>query len=300
MADHMTEEEILKIQWMFQYNPREVYDLEDVVKQRLTDSWRMYWHRDLARAGQRIYFMRSGAKVAAITFVGRIASPIFEDETATDKFLRYWVDVTYDEQLDPPITRDEMRQDFDQELNQYRPYVIGHFATNFLLPPPVAKRSQELVKGRTRPIGPSAGAWNRRVFISHSHEDDEFGLRLIGDLQHHLGGEDVVWYDNSANGLKGGDEWQEKIIRQLESRPVFIVILSPASTRSEWVKLEISMAWRLRNSRKGLRIIPVLYKPCEPRLDLQTLQQVSFVEPRPYNAALNELVDIIKMTNQSE
>ncbi|HEU0025472.1 MAG TPA: hypothetical protein VFQ25_00005, partial [Ktedonobacterales bacterium] len=64
MAEHMTEEEILKIQWMFQYNPKEVYDLEDVIKQRLTDAWRMYWHRDLARAGQRIYFMRSGGDKA--------------------------------------------------------------------------------------------------------------------------------------------------------------------------------------------------------------------------------------------
>lgn len=54
MAEQMTEEEILKIQWMFQYNPRQVYDLEEVIKYQLTEEYRMYWHRDYARAGQRI------------------------------------------------------------------------------------------------------------------------------------------------------------------------------------------------------------------------------------------------------
>jgi len=300
MADHMTDEEILKIQWMFQYNPREVYDLEDVVKTRLTDSWRMYWHRDKARTGQRIYFMRSGANVAAITFIGRIASPIFEDETQDNKFLRYWVDVTYDEQLDQPITREAMRHDRDDALNTYRPFVKGHFATNFLLPPDVAARTAELVKDHTHPIGPSAGAWNRRVFVSHSHEDDEFGQQLVSDLRHalggHYGGEDLVWYDSSG-GLNPSDDWWEKIIQQLEARPVFVVILSPSSAQSKWVKDEMNMAWRLKNSKQGKRIIPVLYKPCEVRGDYLTLQNVSFAEPTPYTTAFNKLVDIIRMTD---
>lgn len=299
MAEHMTEEEILKIQWMFQYNPKEVYDLEDVIKQRLTDAWRMYWHRDLARAGQRIYFMRSGGDKAAITFVGRIASPIFEDETQTDRFLRYWVDVTYDEQIDPPITRDEMRRDFDEALSQYQPYVRGLNPTNFLLPPEVARRTGELVRNRTRPIGPSAGAWNRRVFISHSHEDDEFVQRLAKDLQHALGGDDLAWYDSAPNGLQGGQDWWEKIRHQLETRPVFVVVLSPASSRSPWVNDEINMAWAFRHSKR-LRVIPVLYKPCDIRGDLQSIQNISFVETRPYNVALSDLVATIKMADQPE
>ena len=36
----MADGEILKTQWMFQYN-REVYDLEEIIKQRLTDDWRI-------------------------------------------------------------------------------------------------------------------------------------------------------------------------------------------------------------------------------------------------------------------
>ncbi|MGO8948986.1 MAG: TIR domain-containing protein [Ktedonobacterales bacterium] len=301
MAEHMTEDDILKIQWMFQYNPKEVYDLEEVIKQRLTDSWRMYWHRDKARAGQRIYFMRSGADKAAITFVGRIASPIYEDETATDKFLRYWVDVTYDERVDPPITRDEMRHDFDEAVNQYRPYVQGHFATNFLLPPAVAQRSEQLIRGRTRHIGPSAGAYDQRVFVSHSHGDNEFGLRLVQDVRHALGGkEESVWYDSAHGGLQGSQHWWKEIQSQLEARTVFVVILSPSSMNSQWVNDEIDIAWDMmhnRHSKKHMPIIPVLYKPCDVRRDLRIMQNVSFLAPRAYDEALSELVATINMTD---
>ena len=206
--------------------------------------------------------MRSGGDKAAITFIGRIASPIFEKEN-DDRFLRYWVDVTYDERVDPPITRADMRNDFDEALNQYRPFVHGHFATNFLLPPEVARRTAELVRGRTRPIGPSAGARNLYVFISHSHEDGEFVERLAKDLQHALGGEDLAWYDHAPTGLKGGDEWWSEIRKQLDTRPVFIPVLSPASMRSPWVNDEIDMAWPRRHSHlRRVRVIPVLYKEC--------------------------------------
>ncbi len=34
-----------------------------------------------------------------------------------------------------------------------------------------------------------------RIFISHSHIDNEFGTRLAQDLQRVLGEESAVWYD---------------------------------------------------------------------------------------------------------
>ena len=43
-----------------------------------------------------------------------------------------------------------------------------------------------------------------RIFISHSHIDNEFGTRLAQDLRRALGDESAVWYDN-LGGLHGGD-----------------------------------------------------------------------------------------------
>ncbi len=70
-----------------------------------------------------------------------------------------------------------------------------------------------------------------RIFISHSHIDNEFGTRLTQDLQGTLGDESAVWYD-VLGGLRGGDNWWEKIVEELTARNVFIVVLSPEAVAS--------------------------------------------------------------------
>lgn len=138
---------------------------------------------------------------------------------------------------------------------------------------------------------------NTRVFVSHSHQDNAFGTRLVTDLRRLFHGEDAVWYD-SAGGLHGGDSWWLQILHEVESRPIFLVILSPDSMQSPWVSDEITMAWRQRNSPEGKRIIPVLYRTCQIRRDLSILQYVSFLSPRPYDEALDELLATIRGAGQ--
>ena len=98
------------------------------------------------------------------------------------------------------------------------------------------------------------------IFVSHSHKDHEFGIRLIHDLRQRLGDEDAVWYDKSG-GLRGGDFWWKKIQKELKARNVFIVLLSPSANRSRWVKEEIDIALHYSVTKKML-IIPVIYRPC--------------------------------------
>jgi formylglycine-generating enzyme required for sulfatase activity len=57
---------------------------------------------------------------------------------------------------------------------------------------------------------------------------------------------------------------------------------------SRWVNDEIDLAWNLKNTPDGKTIIPVLYRACEPRADLRTRHIISFLPPRPYEAALAE------------
>ncbi|MGH2502366.1 MAG: TIR domain-containing protein, partial [Ktedonobacterales bacterium] len=126
-----------------------------------------------------------------------------------------------------------------------------------------------------------------RVFISHSHADNDFGVRLAEDLRRALGDEQSVWYDVSG-GLHGGDAWWRKIVQEIAARPIFVVVLSPDAMESRWVNDEIDLAWNLKNTPEGKTIIPVLYHACEPRADLRTRHIVSFLEPRTYAAALAE------------
>jgi hypothetical protein len=99
-------------------------------------------------------------------------------------------------------------------------------------PATVAARLERLIAGRLRPIGASADAADKRIFVSHSHKDNDFGVRLVEDLRTALGGGDeTVWYDASG-GLHGGDAWWRTIVAEIKARPVFIVVASPESMAS--------------------------------------------------------------------
>ena len=52
-----------------------------------------------------------------------------------------------------------------------------------------------------------------RIFVSHSHKDNDFGMKLVPDLRQVLADESIVWYDalsgSHGGGLRGGDKWWE-------------------------------------------------------------------------------------------
>jgi len=74
------------------------------------------------------------------------------------------------------------------------------------------------------------------------------------------------------------------------------VVLSPDAMSSDWVNDEIDIAWRQKNSPARMRLFPVLYRSCEVRADLKSLQMISFVPPKSYEAALEELLQALGLT----
>lgn len=90
--------------------------------------------------------------------------------------------------------------------------------------------------------------------------------------------------------IHGGDTWWEKILEELTVRKVFIVVLSPEAIQSPWVRDEINLAWSQKNSREGKQIIPLMYRECKVRADLNTLQVISFLGPKTYETAFKEVL----------
>jgi hypothetical protein len=146
------------------------------------------------------------------------------------------------------------------------------------------------------------------IFISHSSKDDIFGSKLVNDLQNVLGKNNTSWYDSkgdlqrgnplwydSRGGLQGGDNWWDKVMEELKARPIFIVILSSNAMSSGWVKDEINVAWRHKNSLLGKRIIPILYKPCEAPDYLHTIQNISFEAEQQYDLSLQKLLQTLDL-----
>jgi hypothetical protein len=68
-----------------------------------------------------------------------------------------------------------------------------------------------------------------------------------------------VWY-GKANIL-GARDWHDEIGAALRRCDWFLVVLSPSSVDSMWVKRELLFA--LQQNRFAEQIVPVLYQPCD-------------------------------------
>src|SRR5205085_6302514 len=101
---------------------------------------------------------------------------------------------------------------------------------------------------------------------------------------------DAVWCDISEVGLKVSDAWWSKIVQEVTTRDVFIIVLSPDAMKSEWVMRELDMAIIGRK-----RIVPLLYQDCTVRLDLRSIQTISFLSPDTYNYDFDQLLKALIM-----
>lgn len=93
-----------------------------------------------------------------------------------------------------------------------------------------------------------------RIFISYSRKDDE----VMRKIAFHLRDQGFrVWVDNEKL-VPGTAAWEEGIENAIKNALAVIVILSPDSKGSEWVRREITYADQFRK-----RVFPVLVKGSE-------------------------------------
>jgi len=94
------------------------------------------------------------------------------------------------------------------------------------------------------------------VFLSHSSKDQGVASRLAVVLSRH--GVKVFY---SKKNIRGAQQWHDEIGQALARCDWFVLVLSPAAVRSEWVKRELVYALQSKRYRK--HIAPLLLKPCK-------------------------------------
>lgn len=132
-----------------------------------------------------------------------------------------------------------------------------------------------------------------KVFISHSSLDKPF----VRELMKALAQENIdSWLDE--NEILVGDNIREKVTSAINDSQALIIVLSPSSAKSEWVKYEIAQYIAAKENR---RIIPVLvgasvYDLPDPYKELQGLLYLDFSDEdcfdeniRRLSAALREI-----------
>ena len=99
------------------------------------------------------------------------------------------------------------------------------------------------------------------VFISYSHKDEDWKDRLVS----HLGvsqrqGLLFAWEDRL---IGGGEDWFGKIQEAMDAARVAVLLVSANSLTSEFILNEEVRRLLQRRDREGLRIFPVIIKPCD-------------------------------------
>ncbi|MBM4024148.1 MAG: toll/interleukin-1 receptor domain-containing protein [Planctomycetes bacterium] len=109
------------------------------------------------------------------------------------------------------------------------------------------------------------------IFLSHSSKDRKFAEGLARMLRAHGL---PVWF--SRTNIRGAQQWHDEIGAALKRCDWFVVVLSPHSVGSMWVKRELLFA--LQQDHFENRIVPLLMQPCDHERLSWTLTLRQFVD----------------------
>ncbi|MGB2715416.1 MAG: toll/interleukin-1 receptor domain-containing protein [Vicinamibacterales bacterium] len=122
-----------------------------------------------------------------------------------------------------------------------------------------------------------------KAFLSYSQQDKDTANKLAADLQRH--GVDT-WFDLWEIGA--GDSLIQRIfVEGLANASFFLVLLSPNSVKSRWVREELDAAL-IRRLEGVLKVIPVVLEPTSIPVPLRTLRWVNLADN--YDTGLREIV----------
>lgn len=95
----------------------------------------------------------------------------------------------------------------------------------------------------------------KQAFISYSSEDLAFVTTELVPACHEAGFK--PWYD--VEGVKVAEQWERKILQSLLDSRWLLLVMSPDSTKSEWIKDELQVAL----GEAAIPVIPLLWKDCK-------------------------------------
>ena len=114
-----------------------------------------------------------------------------------------------------------------------------------------------------------------RVFISYSHQDEDWKDRLVSHLSvlEREGALDV-WNDQR---IAAGEDWRPEIEQAIANATIAILIISKDFLTSKFIREHELTRILARRSRRELRVIPVIAEPCA----WQAVEALQGIQARP-------------------
>jgi hypothetical protein len=132
----------------------------------------------------------------------------------------------------------------------------------------------------------------RSVFISYNSDDAPFAASLASALRNR---NIRTWIDQKE--IRVGDSLIGKIGRALHDNDFIVVVLSPSSIGSDWVKLELKEALQREIKERRVVVLPVIARRCEIPPFLTDKKYADFT--RDSGVALDALVRAIQQQRPS-
>ena len=99
-----------------------------------------------------------------------------------------------------------------------------------------------------------------KIFISYSHKDEKWKERLVSHLEVlEIEGYFTLWDDSK---IDFGDNWFHKIEKELNEARIVMLMISKDFLISDFICNEEVPRILERRQREGLRVIPLIVKPC--------------------------------------
>ncbi|HIP73979.1 MAG TPA: toll/interleukin-1 receptor domain-containing protein [Anaerolineae bacterium] len=128
------------------------------------------------------------------------------------------------------------------------------------------------------------------IFISYSHSDQTFAKKLAQDLQQKGGNK--VWLDLWE--IQIGDSIIEKIEEGIKESDFLVIVLSPKSVSSPWVKEELNSALTKQLNQQTIKVLPALIEDCEIPVFLSHRQYADFRPGSDYDKTITKLLKAVE------
>lgn len=135
----------------------------------------------------------------------------------------------------------------------------------------------------------------KSVFLSHASEDKVFA-RKIGFALKKIGIK--VWIDEAE--IQIGDTLKIKIESSIDSVDFLIVILSPNSVKSAWVKNEVKQALNKETIFKKVLVLPVLYQNCKIPNSIKEKLYADLTNELDFEREFDKILNRIKKDDKPE
>lgn len=118
-------------------------------------------------------------------------------------------------------------------------------------------------------LSTNLGAPRMKAFLSHSSKDKDLVVAVHEALE-----KNSTWLDRAE--IEWGDLFLEKIAEGLEEASDFVLFWSKDAAKSEWVRLEVNMAFILKMREKAIRLRVITLDATKLPLQLQPFHHLSF------------------------